>query len=194
MFSPHFGWSVAFATLALGVLPHPAGTTAAAVRTTSYVAADGERVLRHEVDVDATPAAVWRAFTTSEGLRGFVAPVAAIDFRIGGLWEATYNRAGHLGDPGNILNEVVAYLPERMLTIRIARTPPGFPHPELAKRLWTVIEIQDLGSGHSRVVTSMCGWGEGPDWDPIYRIFDQGNPIVSEHLAAYLAGRPVAWK
>jgi hypothetical protein len=94
------------------------------VRNTSFVTADGERVLQHQVDVDAAPAAVWRAFTTSEGLRGFAAPVAAIDFRIGGHWEASYNPAGHLGDPGNILNEVVAYLPGRMLTIRIARTPP----------------------------------------------------------------------
>src|SRR5207247_24193 len=42
-----------------------------AVRNTSYVLGNGDRVLRHEVDVAASPSAVWRAFTTSEGLRGF---------------------------------------------------------------------------------------------------------------------------
>ena len=42
----------------------------APVRLTSYVSTSGDRVLRHEVDVNAPPSAVWQAFTTSEGLRG----------------------------------------------------------------------------------------------------------------------------
>ena len=57
--------------------------TSAGARTSSETLPSGERVLRHEVDVNAPPAAVWHAFTTSEGLRGFVAPVASIDVRRG---------------------------------------------------------------------------------------------------------------
>ena len=163
------------------------GTTPAPVRLTSYVSAAGDRVLRHEVDVNAPPSAVWQAFTTSEGLRGFVAPVAGIDLRLGGRWEASYDPKAHLGDAGNIINEVISYVPERMLSIRVARTPPGFEHGDVAKAVWTVIEISDLGQGRSRVSTSMCGWKPGADWDAVYTFFEQGNTVVSERLRDYLS-------
>ncbi len=170
---------------------HPPQATVAPspVRLTSYVAADGDRVLRNEVDIAAPPSAVWQAFTTTDGLRGFVAPVAAIDFRLGGIWEASYAPGAHLGDPGNILNQVISYLPGRMLSIRVTRTPPGFEHPEVARAVWTVIEIEDLGDGRSRVITSMCGWKRGPDWDAVYAFFERGNAVVSEHLRDYLEHR-----
>ena len=160
--------------------------TPAPVRLTSYVSASGDRVLRHEVDVNAPASAVWQAFTTSEGLRGFVAPIAAIDLRMGGIWEAVYDPKGHLGDPANIINEVISYLPDRMLSIRVARTPPGFAHGDVAKAVWTVIEIADLGQGRSRVSTSMCGWKSGADWDAVYAFFEQSNTIVAERLRDYL--------
>jgi len=165
-----------------------APATPAPVRLTSYVAADGSRVLRHEIDVNAAPAEVWRAFTTNEGLRAFVAPVVAIDLRLGGMWESSYDPNAHLGDPGNILNEVISFLPERMLSIRVARTPPDFQHADVAKQVWTVIEIVDLGQHRSRVATSMCGWKSGPDWDAVYSFFERGNTIVAEHLRDYLNG------
>jgi uncharacterized protein YndB with AHSA1/START domain len=165
------------------------GSMPAPVRLTSYVSASGDRVLRHEVDVDAPASAVWQAFTTSAGLRGFAAPVAAIDLRLGGIWEASYDPKGHLGDAANIINEVISYVPERMLSIRVARTPPGFAHGDVAKAVWTVIEIADLGQNRSRVSTSMCGWRAGADWDAVYAFFEQGNTIVAERLRDYLNGR-----
>jgi uncharacterized protein YndB with AHSA1/START domain len=116
----------------------------------------GERVLRHEVDLDAFPAAVWRAFNTSEGLQGFVAAIVSMELRPGGFTESAHDTRGHLGDPANIRNEVIAYVPERMLTMRIAQTPPNFPHPEVARQVWSVIEIADLGHGRSHFTGSMC--------------------------------------
>jgi uncharacterized protein YndB with AHSA1/START domain len=178
----------------LAVVPRIASRAPASeVRLTSYVDGSGARVLRHEVVVDAPPSAVYRAFTTSEGLRGFVAPVASIDARPGGLWEATYDPNGRLGNPGNLLNQVIALVPDRLIAIRIYRTPPGFPHPEVATRVWTTIELFDEGAGRTRVVTSMYGWQSGPEWDQIYKFFERGNTIVSRHLSAYLARERVAW-
>lgn len=159
------------------------------VRLTSYVSATGDRVLRHEVEVNAPPAAVWRAFTTSDGLRGFVAPVASIDLKLGGIWEASYDPKSHLGDPGNIRNEVISYVPDRMLSIRVAQTPPGFAHADVARAVWTVIEITDLGQNRSRVSTSMCGWKSGADWDALYTFFERDNTIVAERMRDYLNGK-----
>jgi uncharacterized protein YndB with AHSA1/START domain len=177
----------------LAVVPRAARPAASSdVRLTSYTAPDGSRVLRHEVVVDAPPAAVYRAFTTSEGLRGFVAPVASIDARPGGMWEAAYDPNGRLGNPGNILNQVIALVPDRLIAIRIYRTPPGFPHPDVAARIWTTIEMIDEGSGRTRVVTSMYGWESGPEWDQVYTFFERGNALVSRHLRDYVAGRPIS--
>ena len=74
------------------------------VRDTSYTAPDGGRVLQHQVEIDATPAQAWAAFTTSEGLKSWAVPVAQADFRVGGIWESTYDVKGRIGAPGNIQN------------------------------------------------------------------------------------------
>ncbi len=157
-------------------------TQPSSVQDTSYISPIAGKVLRHEGIVHATLAEVWRAFTTSEGLRSFAAPVAQIDLRIGGEWEASYNPHAQIGDPANIINEVLSYLPMEMLSIRIKRAPPGFPHPELGKQLWTVIQFADLGNQQVNVVTSMLGWSDGADWEPIYALFERGNAYVTEKL------------
>src|SRR5688572_6761423 len=55
----------------------------------------------HEGIVEAPLDAVWAAWTTSEGLRSWMAPHAEIDLRVGGRMRANYNAQGTLGDrPG----------------------------------------------------------------------------------------------
>ena len=46
-----------------------------------------ERVIRLEEIIEASAADVWKAWTTVEGLRAFLAPDAVIDVRPGGPWE-----------------------------------------------------------------------------------------------------------
>lgn len=163
------------------------------VRDTSYQLPTGERVLRQEVTVPATPAEVFTAFTTNTGLRGFAAPVVAIDLRVGGQWEASYDLTKRIGDPGNIHNEILSYLPGKMLSIRIKETPLGFPHPSIAKSVWTVMLFEDNGDGTTRVETSMLPWKRGADWDAVYTVFQEGNLVVLQNLHKYLTTGPVSW-
>jgi hypothetical protein len=111
-----------------------------------------------------------------------MAPVVSLDFRPGGKWEASYDPKARLGDASNILNEVVTYLPQKMLAIRVVRTPPDFRHPEVAKSVWTVMEIDDLGYGRTRVTISMAGWKSGPEWDAVYRFFEWGDAQTLQQL------------
>lgn len=138
-----------------------ASVQAQAVENTSYSSPSGERVLRYEATISAPLDSLWLAFTTSEGLRSFVARVVAIDFRIGGRWEASYNPAGRIGDSTNILNEIVAYLPREMFATRILSAPPSFPHADLAKRLATIYFFHEQSPRSTRVVVSMTGWEQG---------------------------------
>lgn len=163
------------------------------VANTSYTLPDGGRVLRHETIVDAPVANVWKAFTTPEEMRQFIAPVIALDLRPGGIWEASYDPAGKIGAPGNIQNEVLSFVPERFLSIRIKRTPPQFPHPEVGKSVWTVIWFEDLGGGKTRLTTEMLPWTSGPEAGLLYGFFSAGNEVTLRHARDYFAGKPVQW-
>lgn len=173
-----------------------AGPTASAqtVENTSYVSPAGERVLQHQVVVNASLADVWNAFTTSEGLRSFVAPVAQIDFRVGGIWEASYNPRAKIGDPGNIRNEIITYVPLRMLAIHVVNAPPKFPYPDVIKNVWTVIEFEDLGLNRVRATASMTGWKTGPSWDAVYKMFEADNAIVFGKLQKRFREGPIQWE
>jgi uncharacterized protein YndB with AHSA1/START domain len=160
------------------------------ILNTSYRLPSGERVLRHEALIAAPLAAVWQTLTTSEGLRSFVAPVVHLDFRIGGKWEASYNPEAKLGDPANIVNEIISYLPMEMLSIRVVNTPPNFPHPEVAKAVWTVMLLRPEGDTHTQYSISMAGWQSGQEWDAIYAFFDQGNAYTLKKLCESLEDTP----
>jgi uncharacterized protein YndB with AHSA1/START domain len=176
----------------LCVLLFTAAAHAQAVNT-SYVLANGDRVLRHEIVIDAPVARVWKAFTTAEEMRGFIAPVVAIDLRPGGIWESTYDPNGKIGTPGNIQNEVLSYLPEKMLSIRIKTTPPRFPHPEVGKSVWTVLNFDDIGGGKTRVTISMLPWTSSAEADMLYKFFDAGNAMTLERAKEYIAKGPFDW-
>ena len=165
-----------FVHWALAALSLAASGVEGQVSNTSYVSERGERVLQHTVEIEASAGEVWDAFTTTEGVRSWVTPIAQVDFRMGGIWETSYKPDGRLGDPDNILNEYLAAVPERLLTMRIRRAPPAFEHRELLPALSTVIEIEPLGAGRVRVRESMTGFDRSDArYDQIYAFFDAGN-------------------
>ena len=188
---PHSRTPLATAAVLLGALPVVLSgqTKDGGART----AAEEGRTLRQQVTVDAPPDSVWRVFTTSTGLRSFVAPVAEIELRVGGRWEASYDPEARIGDPGNIVNEILSYLPGEMLSIRVARAPPGFPFPDAVKELWTVIQLEATGSGGTRVTSTMLGFGQGAPWDALHASFERDNDTVLRRLRRRFATGPVDW-
>ena len=165
----------------------------AQVSNTSYRLPGGERVLRHEAVMDAPLSEVWKAFTTPEKMKGFLAPVIALDLKIGGVWESSYRPDAKIGQPGNIRNEVLSFVPEKMLSIRIKETPPQFPHAEIGKSVWTVIWFESLGGGRTRVTVEMLPYREGGGWDVIYKVFEAGNGITLERAQKFFRTGPVDW-
>lgn len=170
--------------IAFAVLP----ASAAEVMESSYTLPDGARVLRHEVLVPARPEAVYEAFTTSKGLMSFAAPLVSIDLRTGGVWESSYAPGAELGDPRNIRNEVLSYVPTEMLSIRITQTPPSFPNPDLAKKVFTVIQFVRINDPETtRVRISMLPYGTGSEWDRVYDLFRRGNALTLKRLHDHFA-------
>ncbi len=165
----------------------------AQVKNTSTASAQG-RVLRHEAVVPAPPAEVWKVFASAEGLRTWLAPSMALELKTGGRWLANYNPAAKPGDPGTIENTVLAYLPGEMLAMRVGLTDRFPPGPRAANTLFTVTQLEPAPGGRTLVRTSMLGWGEGADWDEVYRFFDRGNAFTMASLLRRFAEGPRQWK
>jgi uncharacterized protein YndB with AHSA1/START domain len=160
------------------------------VDDSSLVQPDGQRILRESIVIAAPRDKVWSAWASSEGLKSWEAPVAAIDLRVGGYLEATYDPKGHLGDPNNIKHEVLSYVPGELLVFRNVQAPHGFPHADLFSHVSTVIQLEDAGPGKTRVTVSGVGYGAGQDWDQLYGFFHAGNAYLLEMLKAHFEGGP----
>ena len=120
-------------------------------------------------------------------------PVAKVEFRVGGYIEASYDPDAKFGDPGNIKNQIVAYVPDRLLVIHNVQAPPGFADPELFQRTVTMIEFITLDAQHTRVTITNAGYGSGDRFDTLYRHFEWGDAYTLQELKTRFVKGPVDW-
>ena len=154
----------------------------------SSVQPSGERLLQESIVIKAPPKAVWKALATTEGLQSWEMPLAALDLKVGGHLEASYEDKAKVGDPNNIRHEILGYVPERLLVFRNVQTPPGFPHPEMFQHITIMLMLDDLGDGSTRVTEALAGYGPGKEWDQLYGFFRKGDATILEMLKAHLEG------
>lgn len=174
-----------------------AGPAAAAeqVKDTSFVDAQGHRVQQLEAVVEAPVAKVWEAFTTDAGFSSWAAPMAHVTLGNDGMIEASYSQAAKVGDPDNIRNRIVAYVPEHLLVLANEHAPKGAPFDaEAFSKIRTVIEFQDLGGNRTKVIESGVGYGDGPAFDSVYKHFHWGNAYEFQLLGDRFTKGPVDWK
>ncbi len=164
------------------------------VKNSSFVTPAGERVLRHETTVNGSLADVWDAFTTSEGLMTFMAPVVHMELKTGGVFDSNYRVGSKLGDPGTIHNQVLNYIPMQMFSIKVGLTDQFPERPRQAGTLFAVLTFKEAGPKQALVTISMLGWGNGEDWDLVYKHFDRGNSYTLAEFAKRFDQGPVAWK
>jgi uncharacterized protein YndB with AHSA1/START domain len=184
------------ASLALSaLLTANVAQAASAVVDASRAEPDGTRTMHLSIEVPAPAADVWAALTTSEGWRGWAAPVAQVEFRLGGIIETSYNLAAAPGAPGNIRSEIVAYLPQRMFAIRNVQAPPktAFDVPTF-QSLHTVILVEPMDERRTRIAFVQPGYRSGEPWDTVYKHFSWGNAWTLEQLKARFEKGPVDWK
>ena len=174
------------ALLALGALiaAGPASAAPPQVHQVKGVAADGTRYYEDSIVVDAPAHVLWTAFTDTDAYRKWASPVAVVDFRIGGAIEAAYAPPGHLGDPQNIKNAFVAYIPDRLLVFRNVQAPDGLPGRDAYPKTIKTLEFEALSPGQTRVTVSGLGFGAGGDFDQLYAFFSRGDAGMLASLKA----------
>ncbi|WP_184722129.1 SRPBCC domain-containing protein [Caulobacter sp.] len=157
------------------------------VSNTSYVDASGERALQLSMDIPAPPRAVFEAFATAEGFKRWAVAVARVDLRTGGEIEASYDPKAAIGDANNIRNQIVTFIPNRLLVIRNVQAPAGFPGKDAFQKTVTVIEVAPIATG-TRVTLTNTGYGSGPESDTVYKHFEWGNAYTLAELRKRFAG------
>ncbi len=177
--------------LAFAGAAHADGSKAdlAAVRDTSSVEASGGRVLQDTVRIHAPAASVWRALTDQASYRAWVAPGSVIDFRVGGRVDVAFNPKAKAGDPPDLSQEIVAYLPGRMIAFKNLKTPP-LPGAAAYPKLAIVTVLSPLSGGDTEVSLSQVGYGAGTDFDALYGFFKGHNPEYLADLKAYCEHPP----
>ncbi|WP_228126823.1 SRPBCC family protein [Candidatus Viadribacter manganicus] len=184
---------LALLSLMLGLASPAYGQSAERIIGCARSEANGTRTLCHEVVVAASTDEVWQLFASSAGMQTWLAPLATMDLRVGGLWETSYRADARAGDPGNIRNRVLSFIPGRMLSIAVDRAPEGFPEPELVRDLWTVIELEAVDASHTRVAVSMMGFASNPGHERLYQFFQAGNALTLQMLEQRIVTGPTDW-
>jgi uncharacterized protein YndB with AHSA1/START domain len=159
------------------------------VSDTSFATADGARTLQQSIVIDAPVAMLWKAFTDPAEFKRWNAPVAAIDLRVGGSIEASYNPKSPLGDPDNIRHRIITFLPERLVVFQTIQTPRQFPDPALFEKTVSVVQYEPLGPGRTRVTMSVTGWAPGAASDSLCGFFRAGDASLLEKMKAVYEAR-----
>ena len=161
------------------------------VSNTSYVDAAGQRALQLSMDIPAPPHAVFEAFATSEGFKSWAVAVARVDLRTGGEIESSYDAKAAIGDPNNIRNQIVTFIPDRLLVIRNIQAPKGFAGQGEFQKTVTVIEFEPIASGGTRVRLTNTGYGSSPEAQTVYGHFEWGNAYTLAELKKRFEKGPI---
>ena len=147
--------------------------------------------ISHEGVVESSVEQVWAAFTTSEGLRSWLAPHAEIDLKVGGLMRTNYNPQGQLGDAGTIENVILSFEPQRMMSIKVAKPPANFPFPNAVHKMWTVLYFSPASPGRTNVREVTLGFGPDPESQRMRAFFNHGNASTLSQLQRRFAAKSV---
>lgn len=148
----------------------------AQVANTSYVTQYGERVLQLSIIVPINLKETWKLFTTDEGLKKWIAPVAKIDMKIGGSIRTNYDKEKTVEDTSSIKLDIINYIEYEMLTLKV-NLNNSFP-PEVKKEdknLQEILQFVKVDDNRTKIISTMVGWGQGSHWDMAYSFFEKGN-------------------
>ena len=161
---------------------------AAALLVCTSVVGQDDRVV-DEYEIEANVDDVWNAFTTTDGLKSWVAPLADIDFRVGGKWRANYNKDGVLGDETTIENTILCYDPKRMLSMKATRFPQGFEFVDAAKETWSVFYFTKISDSKTKVTIVGLGYNDSEQSRKMRAFFKPANQYSMNQLKAALANK-----
>ncbi len=158
-------------------------TQAQEVKNTSYTSASGEKVLRIELILPLSRAEAWQYFSNDKKIMLWMAPLAHIDLRSGGTLVTNYDKSKSLKDKSAISSGIINYIDKELLTLKVNLNDAFTKKAQQEDgNLQEIIQLIPVDSKHTKIVSSMIGWGKGPDWDKTYSFFVKGNIYTYKEL------------
>jgi uncharacterized protein YndB with AHSA1/START domain len=134
-----------------------------------------------ETVIDAPVDAVWKAYTTKEGLESWMVPKAEIRLAVGGTFRTHFDPNGKIGDADTIENAILSYEPERMLSLKVAKAPASLPMKSAAEKTWSVVYFTPDGQ-KTKVREVTMGFGPDEESQQLRGFLDSGNRMLLERL------------
>lgn len=145
------------------------------------VHADGTDRIVQETLINAPVEAVWNAYTTKTGVESWMVPHAEVELAVGGKLMTNFDSNGRIGDPQTIEHTILAYEPQRMLAMKIAKAPAGLPYQNAIKQIWSVLYFTPEG-GKTRVREVTMGFGPDPESQQLRQFLLEGNRTLMTQL------------
>ena len=150
-----------------------------------------ERRIVKEAVVKAPVEAVWKAWSTSEGIATFFAPEARVEARPDGPFEIYINPYAQPGMRGADAMRVLGVQENRMISFSW-NAPPHLPEAR-AQRTFVTVRMRPAGDAETSVRLTHVGWGDGGQWDQAYAYFDRAWGNVLGNLQKRFAEGPKDW-
>ena len=103
------------------------------------------------------------------------------------------NPSAKIGDRGTIQNEILSFVPNRMLSMKVGLPEIFAEEVREANSLFAVISLTPAGKNRTRVTISMLGFGTGPGWDAAYRIFKECVQDTLVAMQQRFKNGPINW-
>lgn len=149
--------------------------------------------MRKAIEVRASPAEVWKVWTTKEGLQSFLAPQVRIDLEVGGAFEPLFELDKPPGSQGGEGLQILSYVPHEMISFTWS-APPEFLTIRSHYHTWVVVRFRTVTPERTRVSLDQMGWGTGEKWDRVFAFFDRAWDVVLARLAHRFETGPVNWQ
>ncbi|MFK7986588.1 MAG: SRPBCC domain-containing protein [Sandaracinaceae bacterium] len=149
-----------------------------------------DRAIVVERCVPAPAAQLFRLWTTSDGLSGWLSPGARVELQLGGAFEVLFDKSQPIGSQGSEGCRVLAFLEPRML----AFTWNAPPHLDRTRAQRTHVVVEFVPEGDSTLVRlTHAGWPDAawttePEWPETFSYFEAAWPRVLAALAEHISG------
>jgi uncharacterized protein YndB with AHSA1/START domain len=150
-----------------------------------------EKAIRKEIAVNAPIDDVWDAWTTPEGIRSFFARGCNLDIRANGPYEILFDPDAEPDRRGAEGCHVLAVQPKTLLSFTWS-APPQYPDVR-KQRTSVIVRLEAVSNEETKVVLVQIGWGDGAQWDDVYKYFDTAWDIVLHRLKYRFDAGPVDW-
>ena len=157
------------------------------------MADQNERVIHHEVIVNAGVEVVYKTWATKEGLQSFFAPECEIELRLFGPYHIHFFPQSPAGSKGAEDEVIISYEKNKMLSFTWG-FPPSLMNLRKNQKTIVTLKFKELDDNKTKVVFTQSGWGEGEEWTKGFQYFEKAwKEVVFPRFVERFVKGPVDW-